>query len=187
MSNSNQFEGKTLDDVLQEVKEGKRKVVILPADLEADGIRANVVFEDWPWHYPTGQVRLLTTLPESQPLYLSRNVDEAERQAVELTHRMGIGPEERRLIIASSIRAQGSLRSVKAKRNPNTDEVTIYTGDGEELITLDAGDAASLYQQLAKGYGWSFSELCPECQIELENAECPNCDWAGSDDTTGGI
>jgi hypothetical protein len=179
MMSSVEFEGKTLDDVLQEVRAGKRKAVIIPGNLEADGIRADVVFEDWPWHYPIGQLEQPPDFPEAPPWYLSRNAEEAERQAIEFTERLGISPEERLLIIVSSMRAQDLLRSVKVKRNPETDEATLYTGDGTELITLDAKDAARLYQQLAEGYGWAYSALCPECQVELENGECPNCGWEG--------
>jgi hypothetical protein len=175
-----EFEGKTVHDVLQEVIAGKRKAVIYPGELEAEGFRANVVFENWPWHYPMGALEN-PGFQEAPPIYLSRRFQEADRQATEFTARLGISPEERLLIIASSMRAQDLLRSVKVKRDPDTDEATLYTGDGTELVILDAKDAARLYQQLAEGYGWAYSELCPECQVELENGECPNCGWDKED------
>jgi hypothetical protein len=90
---------------------------------------------------------------------------------------MGHSEEEVLLIVVSSLRAQDRLRGVKVKRDPDTDEATLCSGDGAELITLQAKHAASLYTQLATAYGWRHADLCPGCQLELDGQECENCGW----------
>jgi hypothetical protein len=170
-----EYEGKTTEQVLQEVREGKRLAVVHPGPHESDGIRAHIVIADWPWHYPLGSVDNLDKPGMMPPLFFSNKRDEAERQAEEWNARMGIQPKEACMIVMSSMLAQDNLRSVRVKRDMDSDEATLFTGDGTELCVLDGKYAARLYEQLAEAYGWVFNPVCPSCLEELDEGKCSNC------------
>jgi hypothetical protein len=108
------------------------------------------------------------------PFYLR----EEDRPALNaLNARMGYSEQEVLMIVVSSFRAQDKLRTVKVKHDPHSQEATLYSGDGTELITLEAKQAASLYTQLAVAYDWPHADLCPDCQEELDDSECGYCGW----------
>jgi len=163
---------KTLEELFLEKR---RWVLHCSPEPDPDGqYRAEIVVEDYPFRVAIGEVTNLTDV--QPPLLLGSDRAEAEAKVIRwnLEHR-GVDHLESLRIVASSMGAQSRMRGVYIKRDPSTSEAVLFTGFGDELITLEEEDAKQLYVQLGEAYGWQHDEFCPQCGCTLEYGYCPEC------------
>jgi hypothetical protein len=155
--------------------EGRRFVLHVGEYDAGKGFRAEMVFEDHPYRFPTGEV---SNLPSAKaPLYFhTDSTTIADQKAKEwCKSNLGIDDEEYLRVICSSIGAQTVAMRVQVKRDPGTSEVWLRDGYGNEMH-LEEEHAIRLYQDLATAYYLPFRENCPKCESLLnDHDECDSC------------
>jgi hypothetical protein len=170
MSKDNTTVGNLMD-------EGRRYVLHVGEHYEGDGFRAAIVFEDYPFYFPTGE---LTNRPEAAPIIWWPTDDEDAAQEMAYTYseqELGISRTEHRRIVTSSMAAYSKARRVTVKRNPDTDDVWLLNGFDQEM-KVDGDDAVTLYQDLAKLLELPYRKGCLECGLILNEEElCEDCDY----------
>lgn len=155
--------------------EGKRHV-IRAGDFEpGKGFRAEVIFENHPYRFVTGEVSNLPTV--KKPLYFQAKSQKAADKAAMAwcEANLGIGKRDYLAIIGSSMAAQNKARRVQVKKDPDTSEVWLRDGFGNEL-QLEEEHAIRLYQDIAIAYDLPFRASCPECGALFNDIdECDQC------------
>jgi hypothetical protein len=167
----NEVKDLTIDDLRSE----GRRWVLYPGEKDANGVRADVVFEDHPYRFAVG--RLSNDPSIRPPIYLGG--DDPEKTAIEWCVRNLDNIRDAtdwQMVLASSIRAQVGCSRIRVVRNPDTDECRLSDGYGHEL-SLSGENAERLYQDLAQAYYLPFRESCPKCGHMLnEDDDCDCCD-----------
>jgi len=134
----------TVGDLLDE---GRRFVFHVGEYQEGDGFRATIVFEDFPGFFLTGE---LSNRMDATPVFWWPTSDPDEAQEMAYRHSetiLGVSRKDHMLIIMSSMGAQNRARRVQVKRDPDSGNVMLRNGYGQEL-GLEEEDAVALYQDL---------------------------------------
>jgi hypothetical protein len=156
-----------------------RRWVIAPGDyIEGKGYRVEVIFENFPFRVPIGQI---SNIPNNLPVpYFpaEKESDEAENAAQSQAEQWcfqthGIDKEAYLAIVSSSIKAYELGKRVLVLGD-HPDGLAIANGFGDE-IGLDEEAAIKLYQDLADALDLPCQRTCPECGGIMEADHCEEC------------